>query len=191
MPQAKSKRRLLFCMVAAWIAAMTLWGVQGWITKYPELRHNTSTQKQCCLVKVQNGAMLCRYTRYVEQGASWSSTTPGWNFEWVDINPPNPPRIPLLGGIPLIGTAFLVKDDGNGNEPITGYWRGGEQGSLVTFVRVKLWFLTAILTPGALWGLFIAWRERQVARRSRCIKCGYSRAGIAEEAVCPECGQRP
>ncbi|MBU6414602.1 MAG: hypothetical protein KGS45_14185 [Planctomycetes bacterium] len=83
----------------------------------------------------------------------------------------------------------MTKDDAYGNEPITAYWRGGEQGSLVTFVHVKLWLLVAILTPFALWGLFVVWRERQASRQGKCTTCGYSRAGIAEDAVCPECGK--
>jgi hypothetical protein len=38
------------------------------------------------------------------------------------------------------------------------------------------------------------WLDARAARRARlnlCPKCNYDRAGIAKDAVCPECGALP
>jgi len=34
----------------------------------------------------------------------------------------------------------------------------------------------------------LATRGERAARLNLCPKCGYDRAGIAAESVCPECG---
>ncbi len=59
------------------------------------------------------------------------------------------------------------------------------------------WFLFPLWVPISLFLLptIIAWRLDTLAhRRARlnlCPKCNYDRAGIAAEAVCPECGAKP
>lgn len=172
-------------MVAAWIAAMTLWAAQRWITGYPELRLNTGSSEQSWSVEAHTGAIRWEWVRSVGRDESWPSSPPGWELSWVEM----PTRIPALGGIPIVGNFFSIKEDWFGTTPTTMYVQGSRQDYETTHVRVKLWFLVAILTPFALWGLFLVWRERQAARRGRCTTCGYSRAGIAEDAVCPECGK--
>jgi hypothetical protein len=55
-------------------------------------------------------------------------------------------------------------------------------------VFVPLWMISAVLAipPGAL-----AIRRRLAPRPGQCRKCGYSRAGLPTDAVCPECGAIP
>lgn len=52
-------------------------------------------------------------------------------------------------------------------------------------VSMPLYFLTLLLAmlTTALW-----WRDRRGFARGRCAECGYDLAGIASDAVCPECG---
>jgi hypothetical protein len=64
-------------------------------------------------------------------------------------------------------------------------------GGFVTLSKLSLWPFCAVL----LGGTAIAWRLDALARRRErairlnlCPKCNYDRAGIAKEAVCPECG---
>jgi hypothetical protein len=64
----------------------------------------------------------------------------------------------------------------------------GLSGSAQT-LRIPYW-LPILLFASISGGLF--WRDRRAARRARvgmCPSCGYSRAGLALEAVCPECGK--
>lgn len=56
-------------------------------------------------------------------------------------------------------------------------------------VSLPYW-LPILLFASISGGLF--WRDRRAARRARvgmCPSCGYSRAGLALDAVCPECGK--
>jgi len=82
--------------------------------------------------------------------------------------------------------------DGGDSSPT---WRGTFQrasyasgGVGVTRTIIPLWpfsLLTLIVTG-------FAWRADLIARRramvGSCLKCGYSRVGLAPDAVCPECG---
>lgn len=58
-----------------------------------------------------------------------------------------------------------------------------------TMIQVPLWIpLLLTLVPY----LILARADRIAAKRERvgtCPKCGYSRAGLAPDAACPECGK--
>jgi hypothetical protein len=41
-----------------------------------------------------------------------------------------------------------------------------------------------------LWQIPLAIRRRRRRRANKCVKCGYDRAGLAENATCPECGTK-
>src|SRR5262245_30525288 len=62
------------------------------------------------------------------------------------------------------------------------WWPRVERFPWVTVVTIPLWLG---LLPAALGG-WLAWRGRRLT--GRCGGCGYERAGLAVEAVCPECG---
>jgi hypothetical protein len=49
---------------------------------------------------------------------------------------------------------------------------------------VPLWWVSPVLA-------IIAWfvRRRLSMRGNRCVQCGYSKVGLAADAVCPECGR--
>jgi len=55
-------------------------------------------------------------------------------------------------------------------------------------LHIPLWapLLFTLIVTG------FAWRADLIARRramlGKCTKCGYARAGLAPDAVCPECG---
>ena len=54
-------------------------------------------------------------------------------------------------------------------------------------IQIPYW-LPILLFASISGGLF--WHDRRAARRARvgmCLSCGYSRAGLALDAVCPEC----
>ena len=58
------------------------------------------------------------------------------------------------------------------------------------------WFIPLWLPPAATMAIAIgAWRQDTLARRrarlNLCHKCDYDRAGLANDAACPECGQSP
>jgi hypothetical protein len=58
-------------------------------------------------------------------------------------------------------------------------------------VLMPLWWIALPLAAGTA----LAWRTPvRLAlgrRRGACLTCGYARAGLAAEAVCPECGTAP
>lgn len=58
----------------------------------------------------------------------------------------------------------------------------------VELFAVPLWWIALLLSAAAL----LAWRLPVHAalrlRRGACLKCGYARAGLAADALCPECG---
>jgi len=56
-------------------------------------------------------------------------------------------------------------------------------------IQIPYW-LPILLLASTSGGLF--WRDRRASRRATagdCPSCGYSRAGLALDAVCPECGK--
>lgn len=59
----------------------------------------------------------------------------------------------------------------------------------IRYFDIPFW-LPILLFASISGGLF--WRDRRVSRRAKageCPSCGYSRAGLALDAVCPECGK--
>jgi len=54
--------------------------------------------------------------------------------------------------------------------------------------HVPLWWLASISAASALIGWRLDVLARRRARVGRCPKCNYDRTGLAEGAVCPECG---
>jgi hypothetical protein len=72
---------------------------------------------------------------------------------------------------------------------IPEYWGSYTSDRLV----VPLWpacMISGLLT-GAAWRLDTLAHRRAGGRLNLCPKCNYNRAGIAKDAVCPECGERP
>jgi hypothetical protein len=61
-------------------------------------------------------------------------------------------------------------------------------------VYIPIWMPLALVTPIAacawILDLFARRREQRVLR-NLCPACGYSRAGIAKAAACPECDAAP
>jgi len=55
-------------------------------------------------------------------------------------------------------------------------------------VRVPLWMplVVSLGVTGAAWRLEVLARRRD--RAGKCAACGYDRAGLKADAVCPECG---
>ncbi|HMN40146.1 MAG TPA: hypothetical protein PKE29_04825, partial [Phycisphaerales bacterium] len=107
-------------------------------------------------------------------------------------------RVEVFGMDPRLvweGNVVSVSGPGvslNGPEPSRFTWWGGwKTDSLGWRAVVPLW-----LPAGATLGMTIAvcapeMLARRRARVHHCPKCNYDRAGIAKDAVCPECGERP
>ena len=60
----------------------------------------------------------------------------------------------------------------------------------LTYIPDPLGFLLNTVIFSTLWMPITAWHRRRKANRGGCKRCGYSREGLAESAVCPECGTR-
>jgi hypothetical protein len=58
----------------------------------------------------------------------------------------------------------------------------------LTYYPDPLGFLLNTVIFSTLWMPITAWHRRRRAKRGGCTRCGYSREGLAESAVCPECG---
>lgn len=59
------------------------------------------------------------------------------------------------------------------------------KGNTSICVRLPLWIPLAASTMVCAW----AWRRhKRLTRHGFCAACGYDRAGLAPESVCPECG---
>jgi hypothetical protein len=71
------------------------------------------------------------------------------------------------------------------------WWQAFTWGTNGWTIGIPVWWL---IVPSV--GTFaFAWRLDTLARRrarlNLCPKCNYDRAGLAKDAVCPECGERP
>lgn len=53
---------------------------------------------------------------------------------------------------------------------------------------VPLWVVAALVGVPAIWLWLRDGRLRRAIAAGRCASCGYDRAGLAHDAVCPECG---
>lgn len=58
-------------------------------------------------------------------------------------------------------------------------------------LAVAGWWPVLIVGLGALWFLHADHRARRRAASGACPSCGYSMAGLAHGATCPECGPSP
>jgi hypothetical protein len=63
-----------------------------------------------------------------------------------------------------------------GTAPAAGWW-----------VRVPLWPGIPVAFVSTLW-IWLTDSRASRSERGHCLKCNYDRAGIAKDAVCPECG---
>lgn len=101
----------------------------------------------------------------------------------------------LNGGESVIDRALLLLPGrspfGSSSERWPRSWLPIVSGLGSNFGHVSLpYWLPILLFASISGGLF--WRDRRAARRARvgmCPSCGYSRAGLALDAVCPECGK--
>lgn len=60
--------------------------------------------------------------------------------------------------------------------------------SWLTRTTVRIWPWAVVLTGLCAWAL-VRERRRGRERAGACVGCGYSLAGLAAGAVCPECGK--
>jgi hypothetical protein len=61
----------------------------------------------------------------------------------------------------------------------------------LTMIPDPLGFLLNTVIFSTLWMPITAWHRRRRAKRGGCKRCGYSREGLAQDTICPECGQKP
>jgi hypothetical protein len=71
-----------------------------------------------------------------------------------------------------------------------GWWWNLESAPGTWVLTTPLWFpaLLCLSVAGVAWRLDTLARRR--VRLNLCPKCNYDRAGIAKDAVCPECGAK-
>ena len=73
---------------------------------------------------------------------------------------------------------------GRAEEPVQWWWhRGRVWGG--QFLSIPLWPLGVTLV--AVCGLA---KQRKPTVEDACSKCGYSRQGLPDSSLCPECGER-
>ena len=61
----------------------------------------------------------------------------------------------------------------------------------LTYYPDPLGFLLNTVIFSTLWTPITSWYRRRKARYTNCTRCGYSREGLAQDSICPECGQKP
>lgn len=97
-------------------------------------------------------------------------TSPFWQLQRADVRPHG--IIPLHWAADLLPTRLKAA-----SLPALPIWRG---------FLVDTAIYTACL--GIPWRTWIVIRRRRRRHHSQCLRCGYALAGLAEGAVCPECG---
>lgn len=65
--------------------------------------------------------------------------------------------------------------------PIGVLWRG-------LVINAAVWGVAGALAACGVRSVYVAARSSRRRRRGLCTGCGYDRAGVAADAVCPECG---
>lgn len=97
----------------------------------------------------------------------------------------NRPLIGWCGGINVNRTA-----SGSSESWMWTWWTWGVRNAIGDNGRAyTVWPLAPLMTLG---GAAIFWPAHRTFRRFRknqCIRCGYSRAGLTAQCICPECGQ--
>ncbi len=58
-------------------------------------------------------------------------------------------------------------------------------------IAVPLWFMSSLASIASALSWRVDVRARRMALADACTACGYSRAGLALNAPCPECGASP
>jgi hypothetical protein len=115
----------------------------------------------------------------------------GW---WMLVRTsPGIMRVSLGSGTVVVGHTPISGKEGwtapLQRKPFAFYWIPRYYpGPNAWALRIPIWpfVLLAAAATARAWQLDI--RAKRAARRGRCQKCGYDRAGIAPAAVCPECG---
>lgn len=127
-----------------------------------------------------------------------SETVYGWPMaivmsrvetDWVPTGLPEPP-VTLHGEVPNthrrvpIVTAGIQGYSAENPIPTRVLWTG-------LLANSAVFAFSLLIARKALW-IAVAWIARRMRPdTTKCHRCGYSRIGIATEAVCPECGGEP
>jgi hypothetical protein len=131
----------------------------------------------------------------VHATATATENTDGWSWRIVDKSSSTPPapfpglRLPPLVFPPAAPiTGFPLPQQGANEYNLyflsyqhgtNGYRRGA----------IALWPFAAVLFISGGWLYWAGRRARRRANRGMCVHCGYSFAGLAIDAPCPECGR--
>jgi hypothetical protein len=80
----------------------------------------------------------------------------------------------------------VIEQSGRG-----AWWWSSSLRDEFRIVYVPLWMPVGACVIGAFPAWLLDARAKRRLRKGLCPRCNYDRAGIAEEAVCPECGSFP
>ncbi|MGE3109561.1 MAG: hypothetical protein AB7G11_11215 [Phycisphaerales bacterium] len=70
----------------------------------------------------------------------------------------------------------------------TGWYTTTGAGETSRVVSIPLWLVAVVVAIPAGVSSLAALRAARRRRRGRCIRCGYDRRGLIDQAPCPECG---